>query len=491
MSGPLASPSQVSDASSTPAEGSRWASLQSRLAAVRYPGALALVAFMAVGALARAPFWHRPVGFDGGQYLYVGQVILDGGTPYTDAANNKGPALFLTFALIRLVAGTSTVAVRLIALLFVALAALALAAYIGKYLGRGPGVLAGVLLVVMTAAPEVNARYLYAENFALAPMIGAMWLASRGGRPSTAGAGAMAAVAALMHPAFALVVPFLVIEVWSTAGRGHRVTQLASALAGALAIAVPILLWIAVSGAFGEMVDQVGGQIGESVRGSEAAVERPAFLDFPLDALTAVAIVGALAAVRDPRTRALGILIVVWIAIVFIRVKVPDYTFPQHFYPAAPAIAAGIALIARWRSKVAASVAALAVLVALGLSLHPIVDEVLTGDVQGALIYPDYAEVADFIRSHTEPDETIYAGYPEVYWLTDKMAPTRYFDREEIRTDPELEAERNRALLRDPPRAIVLDAYQDSYLAPLTTQYQYEVAFGNPVGPVLVRQGGR
>ena len=73
---------------------------------------------------------------------------------------------------IRLVAGTSTVAVRLVVLLLVVLAALALAAYVARYAGRATGFLAGALLAAITAAPDVNGGDPYAEQLGLAPMIG-------------------------------------------------------------------------------------------------------------------------------------------------------------------------------------------------------------------------------------------------------------------------------------------------------------------------------
>jgi len=126
-----------------------------RLQAVvlRFPTLSAFVLFLTLGALTKAAFWGRTPGFDAGQYLYVGGVILDGEPPYLDAANNKGPVLFLVFALIRLVAGTSTAPVWIAALVFAVLAALALAGYVSSYAGRWGGFLAGLIFAAIGAAP--------------------------------------------------------------------------------------------------------------------------------------------------------------------------------------------------------------------------------------------------------------------------------------------------------------------------------------------------
>jgi hypothetical protein len=97
-----------------------------RLAA-RHPTLAALGLFTAIVVLARLATLRAPLGNDTGQYLYVGQTLLDGGTPYVDAANNKGPVTYLLFALVKLVGGTHVAVSRALLIAFAALAALAVA----------------------------------------------------------------------------------------------------------------------------------------------------------------------------------------------------------------------------------------------------------------------------------------------------------------------------------------------------------------------------
>jgi hypothetical protein len=464
------------------------ASLWDRVRAVRYPGAFAFVLFAATGALARAAYWDQPVGYDAGQYLYIGDVVLDGDTPYVDAANNKGPALFLAFALVRLVSGTSPLVVRIVTLLLIALAALALAAYVAKYAGRAAGLLTGVLLAVLTAAPDINGRYLYAANYDVAPMVGALWLASRGGRLSAAGAGALVAVATLMHPVFFLAAPFVVLEIWHVARRGQRVREVAIAVAGALAAAAPILLWIAAGGAFDDMLAQVAGRVQKAT--GEVSEDSP--LDFPLQALTALALVGSAIAARDPRYRRLAIGAVLWIVGSWARLKVSGYTYPQHYFPAAPGIAAGLGLglvsLSRPGVRYRVALAALPVLAALWLAVgRPAFDD-LTGD-EPALAYPDYGDIADLVRSNTAPDDPVLSGYPELYWLAERRAPTRFFDETETAARDSYESDRSRDLLRDPPAALVFDRYmKTTYVDELTRRYDYPSATPLQDATVFLRE---
>ena len=70
--------------------------------AKRHPGLAGLIAVHGDrGARAARDRWRAPLNNDAGQYLYVGRTLLDGGTPYVDAANNKGPVTYGLFALHR------------------------------------------------------------------------------------------------------------------------------------------------------------------------------------------------------------------------------------------------------------------------------------------------------------------------------------------------------------------------------------------------------
>lgn len=68
---------------------------------------LAILALLAL----RAPAWVAPVGSDQYLYLYVADRLLEGGVPYVDAWDQKPPAVFFVYGLLRSVwPGSSVVA---------------------------------------------------------------------------------------------------------------------------------------------------------------------------------------------------------------------------------------------------------------------------------------------------------------------------------------------------------------------------------------------
>ena len=235
---------------------------------VASPWVGALVLFAAIAAVTRPATFNAPLEYDPPLYLYGGNLILHGHTPYVDMVATKGPATYLLFALIRLAAGTSVVVVHLTLVLFAALAAAALAAYVATFVGRAVGFLAGLVFALFSATADLEGYSSNTEQYGVAPMVGAWWLATRREWWATGLAGGLTAFASLMNPAFVVVAPFVGYELWasSSAGRGRR---FAWAVAGVAVVAVPILLWIALSGAFGDMLDQVFGYARSGVGGGE------------------------------------------------------------------------------------------------------------------------------------------------------------------------------------------------------------------------------
>ena len=160
--------------------------------------------------------------------------MLDGGTPYVDAANNKGPLTYGLFALLELVGGSHPVVHRAVLIVFAGLAALAVAGYTAHYAGRAAGAFAGVTFALLSGTPVLQGDDLNTEQFGVAPMAGAWYLATRGSSRSRGrAAGALTAAAILMNIAFAVVAPFVAWELWRAAPAGRRARPLLIAAAGA------------------------------------------------------------------------------------------------------------------------------------------------------------------------------------------------------------------------------------------------------------------
>ncbi|HEX8085550.1 MAG TPA: hypothetical protein VF529_14755 [Solirubrobacteraceae bacterium] len=446
--------------------------------AARAAGAVALLAGLA--AVTRLSSWRKPLATDTGQYLYIGDLVLDGGTPYTDAVNNKGPMTYVLFALIRLGAGTSMTAVRVVLLAFAVLAALALGAYVARFTDRATGAVAAAGFAVFAALPAFQGDDPNTEQIGIAFVVGSWWLATRPPARRAFAAGAAAAAAVAMNPAFAVVLPFTAWEVWRArdAAAPGGTKRLASALAGAVAVAAPLLLWLLARGALDEMWHHVvefargraDGSISEDAvpaRSVDASGEPGAF-EVPAQGFWVVGIAGLLLALTDARARRVAVPMLAWVVVGWARVKGATYEFPHHYYPVLPGLVAGLALGAArlWaltsRPRVRYAIAAVAIaLPAAQWVARPERDaldvpaRLRWGKEFGsfALAYP----VAAFVRAHTAPGDRILvaATDPEVYWLADRRASTPYFDVFPLRRERRLVGARANDVAYDPPKAIV------------------------------------
>jgi hypothetical protein len=439
--------------------------------AARLAAAAALLAGLA--AVTRLSSWRKPLATDSGQYLYIGDLILDGGTPYVDAVNNKGPLTYLLFAAIRLGAGTSMTAVRLALLSAAVVAALAFGAWVARLAGEAVGALAAVGFALFAGLPAFQGDDPNTEQFGIAFMVGSWWLASHPGARRALGAGAAAAAAVAINPAFAVVLPFTAFELWRAAADG-RVRRIGLGVAGGVAVAAPLLGWMLAAGALDEMWRYVVELALDSGDGSFSQGGTPdgsgasGSWVVPARGLWLVGLAGLALGLTDARLRRVAVPMALWVAIGWARVKYASYEFPHHYYPVLPGLVAGLAvgaarlwaLVAQPRRRWAIAAVALA----LPLWQWVVVPERDALDVPPRLRWgPDFQSfalaypIADFVRAHTRPDERILVvgTDPEVYWLADRHANTPYFDVFPLLQDRRLFGARANDVVYDPPAAIV------------------------------------
>ncbi len=69
-------------------------------------------ALLGTSAVVLSPLIFMPLARDQGLFAYVGQVILQGGMPYRDVFEQKGPATHMTFAAVLYLGGETQLAVR-------------------------------------------------------------------------------------------------------------------------------------------------------------------------------------------------------------------------------------------------------------------------------------------------------------------------------------------------------------------------------------------
>ena len=439
-----------------------------------FPQAAALVAalvlFAALALLARLWSLEMPLSEDAGAYLYVGDTIRDGGLPYVDAADNKGPLTYLLFGGLDLVTGSSTTGLRLTLVLACALAALAVAARVTLAAGRWAGLGAGVAMALFGSTPFLEGDDLNTEQYGVLPLAGAWWLAARGGVRSAACAGALAAAAVLTNVGFAALALVIAAELW-LAGAERRGSRFAAAGAGAVAVAVVPLGWLLLSGAFDDMWTQVIDKAGTAVGGDVSAggfSGKPLF-EIPTKLPFALGVAGAALALTRPRLRVAGATSFLWIVICWLRVKLAQYEFAHHYYVAAPGVAAGLALGGAALLSLFATRPGIrrAVLVtgvaAAGLLTWRYVGEpernAYRVPTTQRVRFPQYAlayPVGDQLRSLTSNGDTVAVSgnNPTVYWRAGRFAPNRFFA--EYALVRQYAIERSRDLRRGPPDAIVL-----------------------------------
>ncbi|HEX8123118.1 MAG TPA: hypothetical protein VF549_17840 [Solirubrobacteraceae bacterium] len=466
----------------------------------------AVVLLAGTAALTRASSWRKPLGTDTGQYLYIGDLVLHGGTPYTDAVTNKGPLTYLLFAVIRLGAGTSMTAVRLALLAFAVVAAVALGAYVAHFAGRAAGALAAVAFALFAGLPALQGADPNTEQFGIALIVGSWWLATQSARGAgwSLAAGASIAAAVAMNPAFGLALPFVAFEVVRASRRradlppprrsgpegGARcpsgrwdgrtsARRVALATAGGLAVALPLLVWLLASGALDDMWHQVvdyalnraDGSVTEGAvpdDGTSTGSDGEGTLGLPARGLWLLGVLGLLVACTEARLRRVALPLLAWVVVCWARVKVATYEFPHHYYPVVPALAAGLALgglrFAELVPRPRVRWALAAVVLAIPLWQWVAVPERDALDVPPglrwgkefrsfSLAYP----VASFVRAHTrEDDRILVAGTDaEVYWLADRHASSPYFDVFPILADGRRAGQRANDVAYDPPAAIV------------------------------------
>lgn len=461
-----------------------------------HSSAAALLLFLVLATASVAPTYTQPLGTDVGQYLYVGDVLLDGGTPYVDAANNKGPLTYVLFALISLVANRSPTVVHLSLVPFTVLTASALAAYVGRFAGRPTGVVAGATMAALAVSDGFHGAQPNTEQYGLTPMMGAWWIATRKGRRSAAGAGALLSVATLINPSFAIIGPFVGYELWRAGPPGGRLARLGAAGLAGFALAALVVAVLAVRGAVDDMVEQVGHsvegatQVAGQIRGAGPSSIAALLFDVPLEGLWVLGLAGCLAASWDGRLRRVAVPVGLWIVVVWARVKLSGYAFEHYYLPALTGIAAGVALglTQLWRAR--ARLALVLALVALAGSWWAAVVEPWAGKHEGASrerrLGPRSLSppVASFIREHTDPRESVFVAgsTPIVYWLADRRAPTRIFDdRPQWGLQPEYRAERARDLAARPPAAIAFlprkGEVLPTYARPVLRRFRFRLAY--------------
>jgi hypothetical protein len=223
----------------------------------RTAGAAAMAVATAAAVLWAAMSLTYPFGWDQGIFAWAGGVVAKGGLPYRDAWDLKGPLVYYVYALAQIVFGVHLWAIRVLDLLFVAAAAVAVARVTSRFADRSTARWAALFFVLWyashsfwhTAQPDGWAGMLLIV--ASAPLV-----AGRPPRPAHFVILGMAVgLATLTKPLHAalLAPPLAVVVVTTLAGR--RATATLALLGGWLLPIATAALWFWSQGALADLVN--------------------------------------------------------------------------------------------------------------------------------------------------------------------------------------------------------------------------------------------
>jgi len=407
-----------------------------------------------LGAVAVAVLWlamamSYPLGWDQGLFAWVGNAIVQGGMPYRDAWDFKGPLVYYTFALAQWLFGVHLWSIRVLdaALLF-----------------------AGTFAIhrsVVVMADAVTARWAallfflwYASHsywhtaqpdgwtgllliVALAPLVS---------RPAAAGpvalafAGACIGIATLFKPTNALflalpIAHLVVSKATGATGRARPFALSAAVIAGWAAPVAAIAGWFAIQGALDDLI---------AVHLRYAAVYAWLSPENRLRGLTEYFLTTRVVAVTLPlvvfgaitlwRTnRPLAILLASWTLLVVALATAQNRFYAYHWLPLLPAwTLLGAAALHAMRS----SLKTLATVVTGIILLHAIAPVVLeearflswmAGRTDRAAYYDGYGEVGDdmraerWLREQGQPGKVVVFGFhPAVAWLSQRETVSRF-----------------------------------------------------------------
>lgn len=209
---------------------------------------LGVVLVLALTSLIRFRFLQIPLERDEGEFAYVGQLILKGVPPYSNACNMKFPGAYYLYAGVMGVFGQTVAGIHL-GLWLANTVAVILVYRLGRRFLDGPSsAVACAVFALMSLSPTMQGTSAHATQFLLPFVLGGLLLLlDRKGRTSTAkllAAGALFSLAIIVKQHAVLFAVFAVLVVlmgWSRPEGGGLGSRIREALLLCGGLAAPLL----------------------------------------------------------------------------------------------------------------------------------------------------------------------------------------------------------------------------------------------------------
>lgn len=431
-----------------------------------------LVIAILLSLASRVPFLTIPMIHDEGGYAYAARGWLEGtGRLYDDLWISRPQGIFALYALVFETLGTSVLALRFTAWLFAALTVYAVWLFGRRWTSPRVANLAAILTALLLSWPSFEGFTANAEVFMGMPAaFAAFWMLrmaqARWSAAQLVGVGALIGLSTVLKPSGIVMLPVAWAALWvvDDATRRERMRRAAWVLLGVGIVGAVTFIHGYFLGWDNFFYATVTYRL---TLQSSATVPLSRHL-WAIGSLTyhSASLVGMLLmiwafrarmplrAVLEadvaPRRRLLrprrpahpgGLLLVAWAIGAVAGLAMGGDWWPHYMIQLVPPVSLWLAwnidgilhALRRWRL-------ALATAMVTALVLLPFT--MIAGGRDGLLTalydhpgYPAQAEVAAYIRAHTDPDDTIYVAFDQasIYYLSDRKPAYRHLYDQELR----------------------------------------------------------
>jgi hypothetical protein len=422
---------------------------------------VALVVVLALFAVLRLRMRDFPLERDEGEYAYAGQLILQGIPPYQLEYNMKWPGTYAAYAIVMAIFGQSASGIR-IGLLLVTTATALLVYFLARRLfgggqatspvrgddeardrrGRLSSIAAAATQALLSISVAALGVYAHATHFVVLPAVaGFLLLAGNRSAPRLISAGALFALAAVMKQPGVFFGLFAAL--WLLVSSSRRLRDLSLLAAGAIAVLLAMGGILAATGVFGRFwfwTIDYARQYATSeplARGIDALRETFGKIIASGPLPWVIAVIGAIMLFIDREARQHWKLIAA-MTLGGAAATIPGLHFREHYFITLfPAVALlnGVAVETIARRMGALLVPLSAIAVSIAFTLHsewPLLvksDGVeLSRAVAGDNPFPEAVGIANYLREHTMPRDTIavLGSEPEIYFYANRKSATGY-----------------------------------------------------------------
>lgn len=413
--------------------------------------------FLLLALFLRYRFLEVPLERDEGEYAYMGQLLLHGSLPYSEAYNMKFPGIYFAYALILALFGQTHTGIHS-ALLLVNIATSLILFIVGRrWIDGVSGWVAGSSFLVLALSPSLQGYWANTEHFIIFFVSLGFFLillAEEKGKSGYLFFGGLSLGFSFLikqHAIFFLIFGFLyVCFVYFTKGHGHYQIWLAKAGLFSFGLAIPfflIVILFSTQGLFEQFffwtfryAAKYASQltIYEGIPYFKKNFSPIVITNFPIFVFILFGLVGT-AGMKSKPIRSLwvyGFFIASFFAIC------PGWFFrPHYFILLLPSLALlsgiGASSILKKLPPQKGAVATVLILFFISL-LYPVYNqrkplfsftpEELCRRVYGLNPFPESLQIADFIKKNTSKEDTIavVASEPQIYFYSQRKAATGY-----------------------------------------------------------------